>query len=63
MSGFAQHNRPLVNLRKFMSSKMPAVARKPAVVARKPAPVDTKAALYKAQRSALCSRRCKRIEK
>jgi len=48
MSGFMQR-RPFVNLKKFMSSKIPAVAR-PAVV-RRTEPVNTQAALDAAERN------------
>lgn len=63
MSGFAQHNRPLVNLRKFMSSRIPTVARRPAVV-RRPAtsPVNTKATLDAAQKAHYAAEAAKELK-
>ena len=61
MSSFAQHNRPLVNLRKFMSPKMPAVARQ--AVVRRAAPVDTKAALDAAERKHYAAEDAKELKK
>ena len=61
MTGFAQHNRPLVNLRKFMSPKMPAVARQ--AVVRRTESVDTKAALDAAERRHYAAVAGSRIER
>ena len=61
MSSFAQHNRPLVNLRKFMSPKMPAVARQ--AVVRRTESVDTKAALDAAERNHYAAEEAKELKK
>ena len=57
MSDFAQHNRPLVNLRKFMSSRIPTVARRPST-----SPVNTKAALDAAQKAHYAAEAAKELK-
>jgi len=63
MSDFVQHNRPFVNLGKFMSSRIPTVARRPAV-ARRPStsPVNTKAALDAAQKAHYAAEAAKELK-
>jgi len=60
MSGFMQR-RPFVNLKKFMSSKIPAVAS-PAVV-RRTEPVNTRTALDAAERKHYAAEDAKELKK